>query len=583
MYISRLYIENFRGIRALELNFNEGLNVIIGENNSSKTAVIDALRIILGWGKYDKDIYVREKDFYVDRNNPESEVEDILIQVTFTASTEVAAGFHQLIIADQEENDTVDLVVSIRFELQNKGGVKRVKPTVWGGDRLGQRIDQEIFDYIQTVYLGALRDSQRDLQSPRSNKLADLLEILEPNEDKRQELSEKIYRQLKDSDWRDLVTRAKDLVNRHLEKTSIRGSELEVDLNFLEMEFRGVAEDLRARIPVYKSMGVDDEDQEFFNIYQNGLGDNNRIYIATLLGDLLEKVESNENTYFSLLIEEPEAHLHPQMQNLLFEYFAENIKDNLQVFITSHSPTVTAKAGLNSLIVLQQLDDSISKFETARSTLDNNEKKYLLRFLDVTKSQLFFAKSVIIVEGVSEAILMPTFAKYTEKQLGLEDGRLNLAKNGVEIVVTGGTYFEPFAKLFDNNDNSLQGRCSIATDGDEHLDANGVRSSRAESVKDLENDKVRAFIGVKSLEYELYNNTANSELLDELYGTIRPQTEIKGDSIEEKAISFMKKVSDNSDKGRLSQVLSVRLEQNEENFIVPDYIVDSLKWACSIE
>ena len=71
MYITNLKIKNFRAIENLELNLNKGLNVLIGENNSGKTSVIDLLRLVFDKGNYPNEIYWQESDFRVFNSNEE--------------------------------------------------------------------------------------------------------------------------------------------------------------------------------------------------------------------------------------------------------------------------------------------------------------------------------------------------------------------------------------------------------------------------------------------------------------------------------------------------------------------------------
>ena len=83
-----------------------------------------------------------------------------------------------------------------------------------------------------------------------------------------------------------------------------------------------------------------------------GLGENNLIYSAAVLGDLKNRREEEKEHYYALLIEEPEAHLHPQKQNTFFNYL-DSLRDfGVQIFITSHSPTITAKSELDNILVL---------------------------------------------------------------------------------------------------------------------------------------------------------------------------------------------------------------------------------------
>ena len=89
-----------------------------------------------------------------------------------------------------------------------------------------------------------------------------------------------------------------------------------------------------------------------FELFQNGLGYNNLLYMSTVLGDMsLEKEEILCNLF---LIEEPEAHLHPQLQNLIHNFFEESYKDssNIQVIYTSHSPTLVSRIAVDNINVL---------------------------------------------------------------------------------------------------------------------------------------------------------------------------------------------------------------------------------------
>jgi putative ATP-dependent endonuclease of OLD family len=589
VYLNKIKIDNFRGIKKLEVNFNKGMNVIVGANNASKSAIVDAIRIGLGWGKYQKDVFVHRNDFYRDRSNPEETTPTIELSFYFTSSEEEAAGFSSLHVAHEgEEGDTQDLQLHLEFNIEERAGSYYIKSKAWGGEKSqSRRIDNDQLERIHTTYLGALRDAEKDLHASKGNRLADLLAMIEPDPLKQKDLAIKLYQQLKGGDWKTLIQKARGLVNEHLVATSLRRNRTEVDLNFLEYQFREISEDLRARTPIFRTMAIDDIGQEFFSIYQNGLGDNNRIYIATLLGDLIERVEKHTKSLFVLLIEEPEAHLHPQLQNILFEYFANQVDKGLQVFLTSHSPTITAKAPLDSLIALESNNDLVSKFEMRNSTVDDKEKKHLQRFLDVTQSQLFFASSVIIVEGLAEALLLPYLAEIAEGQLGLEKGTLNLTQNGVQIVIANGTYLKPYAKLFseEQGKDSLSGRCSVVTDGDESV-STGEVSSRAIEARELEGGQVKTFISKQTFEYELYMASDQNQIaIKDAYKVLHTRFNPSESTAEARARDLLLKLKSNSDKGKFAQELAEKIgrSDNPMAFRCPTYLVDAIKWACYVD
>ena len=84
LYLKQLQINNFRGIKDLKLSFTKGLNILIGENNSGKSSIIDVLRICFGYGSLNRDLFVRRSDFYIDKLNPDQNTPQIEFHLTFS-------------------------------------------------------------------------------------------------------------------------------------------------------------------------------------------------------------------------------------------------------------------------------------------------------------------------------------------------------------------------------------------------------------------------------------------------------------------------------------------------------------------
>lgn len=351
---------------------------------------------------------------------------------------------------------------------------------------------------IYFIHLDALRDAVNHLRPVRGNRLGELYSKMVMEEEKQQTLSGKVRSVLdEDGDWNALIAEGKGKVNEHLNETTITGKEQNVEIDFLPFEFRRIVDNLRIQTPVYREDVLDDKNkQKFFDLSQNGLGYNNLIYIATVLGDLKRRKEIEENAYVALLIEEPEAHLHPQLQDIFFNYLNKLNKVGFQIFVSSHSPTITAKADLDSLIVLQEQENVIKSLSVKNTDLGDSNKKYLKKFLDVTKCQLFFSNGVILVEGISEALLIPVFSQIIGPEYSIE-------KKGIELVNLNGVAFEHFGKLFnsDDPDRRLNCRCAILTDDDRTED--GEISSRAAKAKELEKGQLKVLLAEKTFEIEL--------------------------------------------------------------------------------
>ncbi|MBW8001211.1 MAG: AAA family ATPase [Planctomycetes bacterium] len=635
MYLKNLHIENFRGIERLDVSFRKTLNVIIGENNSGKTAILDALRICLGLGYQRREIRVRSHDFFINRYGKKSDT--IRFDLTFIPDSKEERGiFIELLAANQTE---LELQLHVEFTCIDKNGEERIRMKYWGGENEGQRLPDALLDLFYYVHLGALRNSDRELQPGGGNRLGQLFVKLVNDVEKQKQYSE-ILNQVMDNDksWKVLKSNAKQKINDHLSQTTIASNTQQIDVDFVSLEFKKIVEQLKIFLPfigvifkeelveLLKENKVDsnewekyfesptEEDlkvrQEFvglltkeafgnkteeliakllkdsfhkFEVSQNGLGYNNLIFIATVLGDILERKVVEPDAFISLLIEEPEAHLHPQLQNVLFNYFVQLQSKSVQVFITSHSPTITAKTDIDSVIIIKRDNNNISA--TSLQSLDienknkNKNKKYLKRFLDVTKFKLFFADKIILIEGISEALLLPVFAKIMGKKYDID-------KNSVEIVNIDGVAFEPFTELFKRNpeDNKLDMRCSVITDDDRDTgkkDGDDMPSSRAQKAKDFEGVCIQVFLAKRNLEYELFS--ANSEVILKCYQELHTKTNF-GDTSdpEEKWTIFSEKLKSNEDKGVFAQHLAEHLQENKavaEKFIVPDYLQDAIKWV----
>ena len=146
MYLEKLTIQNFRSINFLELKFHSGLNIIIGENNSGKSAIIDVLRITLGYAKQWKDIGVRnDEDFYIDVSEIKDTLEPIEFHLTFKIEAiEDTQIFLGMVAQDPIDRNKQTIEMHFRYTLEeNALGNKTLKYRVWGGAQEGNSIRPE--------------------------------------------------------------------------------------------------------------------------------------------------------------------------------------------------------------------------------------------------------------------------------------------------------------------------------------------------------------------------------------------------------------------------------------------------------
>jgi putative ATP-dependent endonuclease of OLD family len=188
----------------------------------------------------------------------------------------------------------------------------------------------------------------------------------------------------------------------------------------------------------------------------NGLGSNNLLYIAVVLEHLKSPI-ANECPL--LLVEEPEAHLHPQLTILLADYLSREVPAGKtpQTIVTTHSPTLAASVPPSRVNVLftPLARNDICCNPIASAAMDDKEEMSLQRMMDVTRATLYFAKGVILVEGISESLLFPILSK----RLGHD-----LFKLHISVIPICGVAFETFGKLL--QPTALGIPVAIVTDAD---------------------------------------------------------------------------------------------------------------------
>jgi len=177
-----------------------------------------------------------------------------------------------------------------------------------------------------------------------------------------------------------------------------------------------------------------------------GLGYNNALFMATELVLL-----SDGDELALLLVEEPEAHLHPQLQDRVMELLKQHSKEvpdgerRVQVVMTTHSPSLVSSADIETMTMVHK--GHTYPLASGHTKLQKTDYLFLQRFIDATKANLFFARGVMIVEGPAEAILLPTLAEVC--------GR-SFSKHGISIVNVGSVGLYHYARILQRQDTILE-------------------------------------------------------------------------------------------------------------------------------
>ncbi|QAY68515.1 ATP-dependent nuclease [Paenibacillus protaetiae] len=626
MYISSLIIKGFRSFgERCEIPLNKGLTVLIGENGSGKSAIIDSIRLLLQEDEYGRLNALSKSDFW----RPSTKGKDIVATDKFSVDCEFS-GLSQIeqITYLPWLNAHTPTKASLHLEVTNSNSArKRLKRDIWAGDSRASIFEWDTYNTIECNYLPPLRDAEERLRAIRGSRLSRLLTKLEPKVSREHDQEgNKITLEKKVKDQNDellkdpLIQLANERIRQRL--LDALGDVLGQDvlILFTESRFEKILENLRILFfPRYPSQGTTTPTDLFRELSENSLGYNNLIYLATVLAEL-EESEEEDDSLRILLIEEPEAHLHPQLQTRVMQYIQTQAnKANIQIIVTTHSPTIAAAVSLDSLVVVTRPDiDACPKvIPLSKCGLEPHQKFFLERWLDVTKSTLLFARGIIFVEGIAEALVVPELAKrvlsehFNSKDPKSTKKCYSLEEFAVSVINLGGIYFESFFQLFrgaSDNDPATAGipvRCAGITDCDPKADEAPYEGNNCECknhalglIVDLQENKYcQLFYNTKTFEYDLaMESNHNLKLMCGIFleilttdGPIRDEiTAIMNDpdmktarEKAEDAATLLKRI-DGVGKGIFAQKLALRLADPKTTFSVPDYIKRAVLWACSI-
>lgn len=649
MKLTKITIKNFRLLVDTELEVDSDTTLIVGRNNTGKTSFFDCIRYVLK-----QDYHFSFNDYplskrtilysYIDsfmKNKIQFEelrknVESIFIEFTIDYSLDNVdddLGALSPFIIDIDV-DTTEALIQVEYKLiQDEKKFRNILEEYYNeGDEPFKDAHNAIninFNKLFELRIYAVNPKKKDeKQIKTSNELKSLFpiysipaeRILGEDEDKNNSLSKLIsdFFEADEEEFSDDIN-AKIYELRNVVSSANKTIQEKSDSILSKLIDNTVgfgypnAEELQ--LGVTTSLSIDNQIKEQTQLsYKsklnneslpecyNGLGYKNLIKIEFLLAAFARNVKKLGTSCIPLLfIEEPESHMHPQMQHTFAEYLEKFLCQinsvKIQTFLTSHSSQIANTMKFSKIRYALKTNNGIiyknlNKF--AKENSDNMD--FIMKYLTLTKCDLFFADKAILVEGASERLLLPNMIEKCDKDKMFNNQKYKLSSQYYTIIEIGGAYafkFIPFV-------NFLGIPCLIITDLDS-VKKNENGKYTAISVINGEttsNETIKWWLKRKKiiLNDENEKNTLNQIIqMTKEDKTINKchiefqtkENEFCGRSLEESIINVNRYlVNSNNDfieekiefKGKCKTDFALDLIYIYPDYIIPNYIKEGLKW-----
>jgi len=649
MYLKKIEISNFRLWKKANIDLEKQSTVIVGKNNTGKTSLMDLTQLLvnnrsisfddyplgnrnilyqdilvyLNEGKSYEELtksflltkitmyvdYSLENDdenlgalspFIIDTDNSITEAKIEAIYSVVISKEVFDSIFTKEILNEADKEERIKEILGRNFSSLVKLNFFAVNPS---DNNKRRKIDFKEFEELFHIFAIKAERNMNESELLNETPLKSIISsIFKPELDNASDtLKDKRENLKKYCDEANLNTekRVNDLLKVIVEDFIQFGYPSAEDQKLFAKSDINLEEQIQKSVDLYYR---NTDTNETLPSGYNGLGYKNLIKIQLGLIDYAKQIkEYVENSIPIVFIEEPESHMHPQMQQKFIEYIdnfcKNNFRKDIQIIITTHSSHIVNSTEFEKIRYVTKSNDSVLiKNLTDYCHQKDNNKVFLEKYLTLNKCDLFFADKAILIEGTAERLLIPNMIDKLACKDELRKDDISLKSQYYALIEVGGAYAHKFIPLL----RFLEIPALIITDIDSVNEAG--KSCFVKEGKNTSNATINywfsdilkkgegySFDDIKSLEsvnktfdkihieYQVEENGLRGRSLEEAIKNSNRELFGLTETVSEKDLKY----DPYNDGSKTDFAMNLIFENTKQNYIVPKYIADGLKWLDS--